>query len=307
MTGYSFLLHAHTEGESVFRIILEEVVLHGLLDTLKLVPFLFLTYLFMELLEHKASGRIEGFIKRAGALGPLVGGALGAVPQCGFSAAAANLYTGRVITVGTLVAVFLSTSDEMLPILITGGFPATDILIILAYKIVVAIAVGFAIDGILRLLGKKDEEINIDELCDADDCHCERGILHSALHHTATTGLFILLVTLLINAAVFFIGEDALASVMRDTPVISHAIAAVFGLIPNCAASVILASLASEGIITAGTMMAGLFSGSGVGLLVLFRVNKNLKQNLTITAVLVAVGFVFGLLADFVPFLATLL
>ena len=195
----------------------------------------------------------------------------------------------------------------MLPILVTGGFPATDILIILAYKIIVAIAVGFVIDGILRILGKKREEINIDELCDADDCHCERGILHSALHHTATTGLFILLVTLLINAAVFYIGEDALASVMRDTPVISHAIAAVFGLIPNCASSVILASLASEGIITAGTMMAGLFSGSGIGILVLFRVNKNWKQNLAITALLVAVGFVFGLLADFVPFLATLL
>ena len=298
-------LHANaSEGIVGF---LDEVLWHGFLDTLKLISFLFLTYLLMEFIEHKASGKTLGFIKKAGPLGPLPGALVGAIPQCGFSAAAANLYTGRVITVGTLVAVFLSTSDEMLPILVTGGFPATDILIILAYKIIVAIAVGFVIDGILRLLGKKREEINIDELCDADDCHCERGILHSALHHTATTGLFILLVTLLINAAIFFIGEDALASVMRDTPVISHAIAAVFGLIPNCASSVILASLASEGIITAGTMMAGLFSGSGIGILVLFRVNKNWKQNLAITALLVAVGFVFGLLADFVPFLATLL
>ena len=298
-------LHANANGGVVA--FLNEVLWHGFLDTLKLILFLFLTYLLMEFIEHKASGKTLGFIKKAGPLGPLPGALVGAIPQCGFSAAAANLYTGRVITVGTLVAVFLSTSDEMLPILITGGFPATDILIILAYKIVVAIAVGFATDGVLRLLGKKREEINIDELCDADDCHCERGILHSALHHTATTGLFILLVTLLINTAVFFIGEDALASVMRDTPVISHAIAAVFGLIPNCAASVILASLASEGIITAGTMMAGLFSGSGIGLLVLYRVNKNLKQNLLITALLVVTGFVFGLLADFVPFLATLL
>ena len=299
------LLHANgSEGLVAF---LDEVLWHGLLDTLKLIPFLFLTYLLMEFIEHKASGKTLGFIKKAGPLGPLPGSLVGAIPQCGFSAAAANLYTGRVITVGTLVAVFLSTSDEMLPILISGGFPATDILIILAYKVIVAIAVGFAVDGVLRLLGKKDEEINIDELCDADDCHCERGILHSALHHTATTGLFILLVTLLINSAIFFIGEDALASVMHDTPVISHAIAAVFGLIPNCAASVILSSLASNGIITAGTMMAGLFSGSGIGLLVLFRVNKNLKQNLAVTALLIVTGFVFGLLADFVPFLATLL
>ena len=299
------LLHANG-GEGLVGF-LDEVLWNGFLDTLKLIPFLFLTYLLMEFIEHKASGKTLGFIKKAGPLGPLPGSLVGAIPQCGFSAAAANLYTGRVITVGTLVAVFLSTSDEMLPILISGGFPATDIFVILAYKIIVAMAVGFVTDGVLRLLGKKREEINIDELCDADDCHCERGILHSALHHTATTGLFILLVTLLINAAVFFIGEGALASVMHDVPVISHAIAALFGLIPNCAASVTLATLASDGIISAGTMMAGLFSGSGIGILVLFRVNKNLKQNLSITALLVITGFVFGLLADFVPFLANLL
>ena len=299
------LLHANG-GEGLVGF-LDEVLWSGFLDTLKLIPFLFLTYLLMEFIEHKASGKTLGFIKKAGSLGPLFASLVGAIPQCGFSAAAANLYTGRVITVGTLVAVFLSTSDEMLPILISGGFPATDIFIILAYKIIVAMVVGFVADGVLRLRGKKREEINIDELCDADDCHCERGILHSALHHTATTGLFILLVTILINTAVFFIGEGALASVMHDTPVISHAIASVFGLIPNCAASVTLAALASEGIITVGTMMAGLFSGSGIGILVLFRVNKNLKQNLSIAGLLVITGFVFGLLADFVPFLANLL
>lgn len=299
------LLHAHP-GEGVLGF-LDEVMLHGLLDTLKLIPFLFLTYLLMEFIEHKASARTTAFIKKAGALGPLPGALVGAIPQCGFSAAAANLYTGRVITLGTLVAVFLSTSDEMLPILISGGFPAIDILTILAYKVIVAIAVGFAVDGALHLLGKGREEINIDELCDADDCHCERGILHSAIHHTLTTGVFVLAVTLLINAAVFFIGEDALASIMYDRPVLSHAIAAVFGLIPNCAASVTLATLASEGIITSGTMMAGLFSGSGVGILVLYRVNKNPKQNIAVTVLLVLAGFIFGLLSDFLPFLANLL
>ena len=299
------LLHANaSEGVIGF---LEEVLLHGLLDTLKLIPFLFLTYLLMEFIEHKASERTLGFIRKSGSLGPLPGALVGAIPQCAFSAAAANLYTGRVITVGTLVAVFLSTSDEMLPILISGGFGATDMLIILAYKIVVAIAVGFAVDLALRLIGRDREDINIDELCDADDCHCERGILHSALHHTLTTGLFVLLVTLLINVAVFFIGKEALASVMYDRSLISYAIAAVFGLIPNCAASVLLATLASEGLISMGTMLAGLFSGSGVGILVLFRVNKNLKQNIFITLLLVGTGFVFGLLADFIPFLVNLL
>lgn len=301
------MTNLHANGEGGLSAFLEEVLLHGLLDTLKLIPFLLLTYLLMEFIEHKASGKTLGFIRRAGPLGPLPAALVGAIPQCGFSAAAANLYTGRVITLGSLVAVFLSTSDEMLPILLSGGFPAGDILIILAYKIVVAIAAGFAIDGVLRLLGRGKEDINIDELCDADDCHCERGILHSALHHTLTTGLFILLVTLLINAVIFLIGEESLSAIMYGRPVISHAIAAVFGLIPNCAASVTLATLASEGLITAGTMLSGLFSGSGVGILVLFRVNRSVKENLVITAILVAVGFVFGLLADFLPFLANLL
>lgn len=298
------LLHVHTEEGLIG--FLDEVILHGLLDTLKLIPFLFLTYLLMEFIEHKATGKTTTFIKRAGSLGPLPAALLGAIPQCGFSAAAANLYTGRVITLGSLVAVFLSTSDEMLPVLLSGGFPLTDALIIVSYKALVAVAVGFAVDGVLRLFGKGKEEINIDELCDADDCHCERGILHSALHHTITTGLFLFLVTLFINAVIFFVGEDALAMLMYNKPFISHAIAAVFGLIPNCAASVTLATFASEGLITAGTMMAGLFSGSGVGILVLFKINKNLKQNLAITALLVASGFIFGLLADFIPFLANL-
>lgn len=299
------LLHAHTEVELLG--FLDEVILHGFLDTLTLIPFLFLTYLLMEFIEHKATGKTTAFIKNAGALGPLPAALLGAIPQCGFSAAAANLYTGRVITLGSLVAVFLSTSDEMLPVLLSGGFPLTDALIIVTYKALVAVAVGFAVDGALRLFGKGKEEINIDELCDGDDCHCERGILHSALHHTITTGVFLFLVTLFINAVIFFVGEDALAMLMYNKPFISHAIAAVFGLIPNCAASVTLAAFASEGIITAGTMIAGLFSGSGVGLLVLFKMNKNLKQNLAITAFLVFAGFLFGLLADCIPFFADLL
>ena len=297
----------HIETENVALEFLSEVLLHGLIDTLKLIPFLLLTYLFMEFIEHKASDKTLGFIKKAGALGPLPASLVGAIPQCGFSAAAANLYTGRVITLGTLVAVFLSTSDEMLPILISGGFTAPALLTILAYKIVVAIAVGFVLDLLLRLLGRRGEEINIDELCDADDCHCERGILHSAIHHTLTTGLFILIVTFLINAVIFFIGEDSLAAIMYDRPVLSHAIASVFGLIPNCAASVTLATLAKEGLITVGTMLAGLFSGSGVGILVLFKVNKNPGQNVLVLLLLVFVGFIFGLLADLLPFLANIL
>lgn len=294
------LLHAHQSTDGLFWEIFEEIFLHGLLDTLKLVPFLFLTYLLMEFIEHKASERVEDFMKRAGALGPLVGGALGAFPQCGFSASAANLYAARVLTVGTLIAVFLSTSDEMLPVMISGGMPIQNIIAILVYKVISGVIVGLLADLAVRLTSKPREDINIDAICDEDNCHCERGIFYSALHHTLTISGFVLIVTMLINALVFFVGTEALSSLLRGLPVVSHLISAVFGLIPNCAVSVALTSFFTEGIITAGTMMAGLFSGAGVGILVLFRVNKSVKENLFIVLTLVLSGVIFGLIFDLV-------
>lgn len=305
MSGFvGALLHAEAGHASHgFLAFLEEVIWHGFLDTLKIVGFLFLTYLLMEFIEHKAEDKTETLIRRAGVLGPLAGGALGAVPQCGFSAVAANLYTGRVITVGTLIAVFLSTSDEMLPIMIAGNIKISKVLLIIAYKCVVGIAVGFAVDFILKLIKTPEEDINIDEICDNDNCHCERGIVHSAIHHTVTTSLFVLIVTLVINAFVFFLGEDFLSG-MTDIPVLSHLLCAIIGLIPNCATSVALTKLAMSGVISSGAMMSGLFSGAGVGLLVLFKVNKRERENPIIVAMLVAVGLIFGLLADVIPFLS---
>ena len=239
----NFLLHA-SGGESgdVWHGIYEEVLLGGLLDTLKIIPFLFLTYLFMEFIEHKASGKIS-----AGA-----------------------------------------------------------ILAILAYKAAVGIFVGFAIDLTLKLMNRKKDPINIDEICDEDNCHCERGILFSALHHTVSIGAFVLVITLGVNALVYFIGAENIAKIMYDKPFISHLIAAVIGLIPNCAVSVALTNLAIGNLITVGTMMSGLFSGAGVGLLILFKINKNLKQNLTVVGILVASGVIFGLFADLLNFSALL-
>ena len=294
------LLHTHADGGGAFVSFLEEVVLHGVLDTLKIIPFLFLTYLLMEFIEHKAGDRAEEFMKRAGIFAPAVGGALGAVPQCGFSAAAANLYAGRVVSVGTLIAVFLSTSDEMLPILISGSIPLGTTLLVVLYKSVVGILVGLSVDICLRFMHKKKEDINIDAICDEDNCHCERGIFYSALHHTLTITLFVFVFTLAINALIFFVGEDNLGALLYNMPVVGHIIAAVFGLVPNCAASVALTTLCTKGIITSGMMMAGLFSGAGVGLLVLFKVNRHVKDNLLIVGVILAAGVVFGLLGDLI-------
>lgn len=292
------LLHTHTEVTDGFSEAIREIFLHGIIDTLKIIPFLFLTYLLMEFIEHRAGDKAESFMKRAGVFAPIAGGALGAVPQCGFSAAAANLYAGRVISVGTLVAVFLSTSDEMLPILVSGSVPLGTALLVVLYKTVAGIAVGLGIDLVLRLMNRNKEEINIDAICDEDNCHCERGIWYSALHHTLTISAFVLVFTFAINALVFFVGEEHLGEFLQGIPFVSHLIAAIFGLIPNCAASVALTTLCTKGLISAGTMMAGLFSGAGVGLLVLFKVNKHVKDNLIIVGIVVLSGVVFGLLGD---------
>ena len=293
------LLHVGIEGEgNIFVEIFSEIFLHGILDTLKILPFLFLTYLLMEYIEHSAEDKAQRFMRRAGRFAPIVGGALGCIPQCGFSAAASNLYAGKVISLGTLVAVFLSTSDEMLPILIGGSIPPLTVILVMLYKAAVGMIVGLLLDLIIRLKSRGETNINIDEICENDNCHCEKGILHSAIHHTVTITIFVLITTLLINTLVFFVGEDNLGAIMYNKPFVGHLIAAVFGLIPNCAASVALATLCSEGLITVGTMMAGLFSGAGVGLLILFKVNKHLKQNLLVVGVLVGVGVLFGMLGD---------
>ncbi len=302
------LLHAHGSvsdmtGSEIFSGILKEVVWHSLLDSLKIVAFLFFAYLLMEFIEHKASEKVEGFVKKAGVLGPLAGGALGAVPQCGFSTVASNFYTARVITLGTLVAVFLSTSDEMLPIMISGRVSWKFIFTVLGYKLAVAVLLGFIIDLLLKLLCKGGERnIDIDEICENDNCHCERGIFYSALHHTLTVGGFVLLITLILNLVIFFVGEENLAALMYDKFFVGHVIAAALGLIPNCAISVALTELCIEGYITVGTMLSGLFAGSGVGLLVLLKVNKRRKENLIIVGILLLAGIIFGMLADVIDF-----
>ena len=287
----------HPEGEGIGAFA-TEVLLHGIIDTLKLIPFLFLTYLLMEFIEHRENGNLVRFLNKAGRAGPALGGVLGAVPQCGFGAAAANFYTGRVITIGTLIAVFLSTSDEMIPILIGGNISPLTVIKIVIYKAAVGIAMGFVVDFAMRLMHRDCRQVNIDELCENDECHCERGILHSAIHHTVTVTLFVLAVTVGINALLFFVGEDKLSLLFGSVPAVSHLVAAIVGLVPNCATSVLLSTLCAEGLISAGIMMSGLFSGAGVGFLVLIKVNKHPAENALIAALLVIFGTVFGLLGE---------
>ncbi len=280
--------------------ILEHTLLHTIEDSVKLLPFLFITYFLMEELEHHTGSKTQSRIRNAGKFGPLWGGLLGMMPQCGFSAAASSLYAGRVITVGTLLAVFLSTSDEMLPIFISAAVPAVTIAKILAAKVVIAVVSGFVVEAVyVNLLKKKEKDMDIHIVCEEEHCKCEDGALKSACKHTVKIFVYILLITFVLTLGIEIIGEENLAVVFQNMPVVGELIAALVGLIPNCASSVVITELYLSGIIGAGAMMSGLLVNAGVGLLILFRLNRDWKQNAGIVAALYALGVFWGVLIEF--------
>ena len=286
------------------------VLEHSVGDTLRLVPFLFITYLAMEALEHASADRVQAVVERSGKAGPAAGALLGAVPQCGFSAMAATLYAGRVVTVGTLVAVILSTSDEMIPVFLAHGEPAGRMLAIMAAKVVVGVAVGFAVDVALRLLRRAgDGHAHIHELCERAHCHCDDddaghdhghgrwAIVRSAAVHTVQVGAWILVITFAFGLVIELVGVDALATAVANHPVRATFLSALVGLIPNCGASVAITELYLEGALATGPMLAGLLASGGVGLLVLWRTNADLRQNAVITLFVYAVAVVVGLVS----------
>lgn len=321
-----------------------DVVLDTLIDSIKLVPFLFLTYLAMEYLEHKAGEKTTHMVRKAGKLGPLIGGVAGVLPQCGFSAAASNLYAGRVITLGTLIAIYLSTSDEMLPILISEKMDIRFVLGVLGAKAVIGAVAGFVIDLLIREQkvhhhehpehghkhghsvqsvqvqeteadnhGHDDhhhdheeedhaEQEHIHEICEHDNCHCEEdGIFLSAVKHTLQITFFIMVIGFVLNVVLHFVGEDALANLILNRPVLGPVLAGLVGLIPNCAASVTVTQLYLKEVISLGAMMSGLLVGAGVGLLVLFRVNPDKKENLKIVGILYVIGVFMGCVIELLP------
>lgn len=313
-----------------------DIIKDTLFDAIKLLPFLFLTYLLMEYLEHKTGDKTQNIVKKSGKLGPLFGGVLGIFPQCGFSAAAANLYAGRIITLGTLIAVFLSTSDEMLPILISKTAPVGLILKILALKLILGVIYGFIIDGVVGLIKKRKRELATEKFKkssneekakhehshkhnDHDDCHeeepqeaiahmcnhehcdCEHeGIIKSSIKHTVNILLFIIVITFILNTLIYLIGEDVIANAIASAPIVGILVASLFGLIPNCAGSVIITELYLSNLISFGSMIAGLLVGSGIGILVLFKSNKNIKENLKITGTLYVIGVISGFIIDMI-------
>lgn len=281
-----------------------EILSHTLIDTAKIVPFLFLTYFLMELLEHKSGSAAENWLRRSRRVGPLLGGALGVLPQCGFSAAASGLYSGRIITVGTLIAVYLSTSDEMLPIMISRGAPFSFVIRILLAKLVVGIVAGFAVDGVIRLIRKKRKivvEPQIEEFCERENCRCGDHFAVSAIRHTVKITLFILVFTFLLNVLIHSVGEDRLADLILNRPILANLLSAVVGLIPNCASSVVITELYLSGILSVGAMLSGLLVNAGVALALLFRNNRPLRDSFRILLILFAIGAAVGIAVDLTP------
>lgn len=328
--------------------LLLHVLEHAFEDTLPLVPFLLVTYLVLEALEHAAGERVNAAVRRAGAAGPVIGAVLGIVPQCGFSAMGATLYAGRVITLGTLVAVFLSTSDEMLPLLVAERMAADQLAFVLFTKAAIAAVTGLVIDVVLRALrrnaavhealrrvarggaeGDLIEEMaaagegaeRIHRLCEQDHCGCDddreseadydhdhdrdhghehahggglSSIVRSAVSHTVQVTVFIFLITAALIAVLETVGEGALASFVAGNQALAVFASALVGLVPNCAASVVITQLYLEGVLGFGPLMAGTLVSAGVGFLVLFRTNRNARENAIILVLLYVIAVVWG-------------
>ena len=271
-----------------------EILIDAMLDSLKLIPFLFVSFIIMELIEHKFNNKKK--LAKINKFGPLAGATLGIIPQCGFSALASNLYAARVITLGTLFSIYLSTSDEMLPILISSKVSSKIIFEILLIKFLLGLIFGMLVDLVYK---RKQSTKEIEKFCQHENCHCEDSVIKSSIIHTMKITFFILIINIFLNS---IIDKSIIATFTQNNKIISPIITSVIGLIPNCASSVIITQLYLSDVLNFATMIAGLLVNTGVGLLILFRTNKDLKENIKITVLLFAIGVIFGIIFDLIGF-----
>ena len=271
-----------------------DIIIDTIIDGLKVLPFLFVAFLIIEVVEHKFSDKSNKVLKHSGFFGPLFGAVLGCFPQCGFSVMATNLYVTRIISLGTLISIYLSTSDEMLPILLSNGCSFYEIIKLIGIKVLIGIVSGFLIDLIYR----KNDRLGTWDLCDDEDCHCEKGIFISSLKHTLHIGVFLLVVNFILNTVMFYGGSEFLSKVLGANTIIAPFISCLIGLIPNCASSVVITELYLSGVLSLSSTISGLLTGSGVALLVLFKNNKNMKENVKILLLVYFIGVISGLLLE---------
>lgn len=272
-----------------------DILIDTIIDTLKLVPFLFVSFILMEVIEHKLNNK--KILEKTNKFGPIVGSLLGIIPQCGMTAMASNLYSVRVITLGTLMSIFLSCSDEMLPMLIANRASFSLIMKILLVKVLLGMLMGLIIDFVNRK--KVNSKVGIEEMCDNEHCHCEDGIFISSLKHTMKIVIFIFVISLILNSFDYSIYID---KIINNSKIIAPIILSFVGLIPNCASSILITKLYLDDIILFGSMISGLLVSSGVGILVLFRQNKSVKENIMIVLLLVIISSIWGIIFNFVNF-----
>lgn len=269
---------------------------HAFSHSVSTIPFLFLAYFVIEYIEKRSSDKMERAMAHLGRFGPFGGAVLGCVPQCGFSASAANFYSNRVVTLGTLIAVFISTSDEAIPILLSNPEQGVTILKLLGAKVVVGALAGFVVDLIFKASSVTHDELHHKH---GHCCKDEEGVgsmFVAAAKHTLGTYAFIFVVSFVLCAAVETLGQEKVEVLFMTDTVFQPFIAALIGFIPNCASSVLLTQLYIEGTLSFGSVVAGLCTGAGVGLAVLFKENRPVKDNFKIMAILYAVSVIAGLL-----------
>ena len=275
-----------------------DVIVDTLLDGLKLLPYLFVAFIIIEFVEHKMNKKSKEALQKSNKVGPLIGGLLGAFPQCGFSAIVTNLYVTRIVTLGTLISVYLSTSDEMLIILLSEHVAFMEILKIVLIKVGIGMVLGFLIDLVYRKkIDKKDYH-----MCDDDHCDCEHShsIVKSALIHTFKTFIFVIIATFIINLLFEFVGEENISKLFLKNNIFAPFVAALVGLIPSCGASIALTEFYLSEIITLGTAIGGLLTGAGVGLVILFKQNKNIKENISIVLLIYFIGAIVGTILNII-------
>lgn len=300
------------------------VLIDAFKDSLAMVPLLFIVYFGIELIEYKWGQKIRKVIQKAGIAGPAIGAIGGSLPQCGFSVVGATLYTQKLITIGTLLAIYLSTSDEALPVILSQPDKAAIIIPLILTKILIAVVSGYSIDFIFRKTNKKvlahieeykegkdDKKHHHEDTLDETIACCNhnpnplvnklkiKDILLHPIIHTAKVFAFIFGVTFVINLIVFWIGESAFSALFAGNTIIQPFISALLGLSPNCASSVAITELYLKGAITYGSVVAGLCASGGLGLLILFKEDKNKKDVIRIIALLYGISVFVGLVIQF--------
>lgn len=264
-----------------------------ILDIIKILPFLFIAFLIIELIEHKLSKKGHTILKESNKYGPFIGSILGIIPQCGISVIATNLYITRIITLGTLISIYLSTSDEMLPILIANKTSINIILKILLTKFIIGVIFGCIIDKIIKT--KRNNNYHI---CQEQSCHCEKSIMKSSIIHTIKTTIFIFIITLIINTIFYYFGKEYIQNILKNKNTITIFITSIIGLIPNCGPSIIITQLYIDHILTFSTTISGLLASSGIGILILFKNNKNIKENIKIISLLYITSVITGIILE---------